>query len=145
MIRCGSRIPRRRGRRPSGGGGSQHTILPNSPKNCMKLITFSVMAGGASEALPSPLDPPLVILVSSFVENCADADARKIFSKRGYTALHLSIFILVQVGANCTGTPSPAPTPAGTPPPPLSYGCKAGCSHSITILRSVGHQKYTRQ
>ena len=34
--RGGSRIPRRRGRQPS-GGGHQHMILPNFVKNCMKL------------------------------------------------------------------------------------------------------------
>ena len=36
----GSRISPRWGCQPSRGGGYQHTILPNLPKNCMKLKEF---------------------------------------------------------------------------------------------------------
>ena len=47
---------------PRGGGanppgwGRQHTILPNVPKNCMKLKEFGPRWGGIPRA---PLDPPL--------------------------------------------------------------------------------------
>ena len=44
----GSRISTRRGRQLP--GGHQQTILPNFPKNCMKLKEFGP---------PDPLDPPL--------------------------------------------------------------------------------------
>ena len=41
---------------PRGGGanspgGCQHTILPNFPKNCMKLKEFGLPGGGASKIL----------------------------------------------------------------------------------------------
>ena len=47
---------------PQGGcepskGGREHTILPNSPKNCMKLKEFG-RQGGVRPSRP-PLDPPL--------------------------------------------------------------------------------------
>ena len=47
---------------PRGGGanswgGRQHTILPNFPKNCMKLKEFGPPGGRMS--LAPPLDPPL--------------------------------------------------------------------------------------
>ena len=35
-----------------GGGERQHTILPNVPKNCMKLKEFEPSGGGASLAPP---------------------------------------------------------------------------------------------
>ena len=44
---------RRRGRQPS--GGRQHTILPNFPKNCMKLRKFWAVGR-------APLDPPLLLI-----------------------------------------------------------------------------------
>ena len=49
---------------PRGGGansprGRQHTILPNFPKNCMKLKEFGPEGGGGGASLPPPLDPPL--------------------------------------------------------------------------------------
>ena len=56
-YRGGSRIPRRRGRQSS--GGRQHTILPNFPKNCMKLKEFGPPGGGARPLRP-PLDPSLL-------------------------------------------------------------------------------------
>ena len=51
---------------PVGGGvnppgGHQHTILPNFPKNCMKLRNFWATGGGGC---PPPLDLPLTILQS---------------------------------------------------------------------------------
>ena len=54
----GSRISPRRGRQLPGGGGRQHTILLNFPKNCMKLKEFGPQLGGASVA--PPLDPQLL-------------------------------------------------------------------------------------
>ena len=50
FSRGGSRISRRRGRQPF-GGGRQHTNLPDFPKNCMKLRTFWSV-GGAPGAPP---------------------------------------------------------------------------------------------
>ena len=41
----GSRISPRRGRQLPGGGGRQDTILPNFPKNCMKLKEFGPRGG----------------------------------------------------------------------------------------------------
>ena len=43
-----------------GGGGRQHTILPNFPKNCMKLKEFEP-PGGRGGARPKfyYVDPPL--------------------------------------------------------------------------------------
>ena len=38
------------------GGGRQHMILPNFPKNCMKLKEFG--SGGRASLAP-PFDPPL--------------------------------------------------------------------------------------
>ena len=49
---------------PQGGGvnpprgGREHAILPNSPKNCMKLKEFGRRGGGVRPSRP-PLDPPL--------------------------------------------------------------------------------------
>ena len=54
----GSRISPRRGRQLS--GGCQHTILPNFPKNCMKLKEFGLRGGHAS--LAPPLDQPLLVV-----------------------------------------------------------------------------------
>ena len=55
----GSRISPRGGREPSKGGGPEHTILPNSPKNCMKLKEFGCRGGGGVRPSRPPLDPPL--------------------------------------------------------------------------------------
>ena len=49
---------------PRGGGancpgGCQHTILPNFPKNCMKLKEFGPLGGGTCPSHP-PLDPTTV-------------------------------------------------------------------------------------
>ena len=55
----GSRISPRRGRQLSGGGGGggrQHTILPNFPKNCMKLKEFGPLGGRPKFYY---VDPPL--------------------------------------------------------------------------------------
>ena len=57
-CRDGSRIPRRRGRQPS-GRGCQHTILPNFPKNCMKMRKFWAVGVARAGSTPLPLDPPL--------------------------------------------------------------------------------------
>ena len=46
-------------------GGRQHTILPNFPKNCMKLKEFGPPGGHVS--LAPPLDPPLPVLRYSLV------------------------------------------------------------------------------
>ena len=54
----GSRISPRRGRQLS-GGGRQHTILPNFPKNCMKLKEFG-LRGGCPKFYY--VDPPLKAL-----------------------------------------------------------------------------------
>ena len=43
----GSRIPHGRGHRPSREGGHKHTILPNFPKNVMKLKKFWAVRGRA--------------------------------------------------------------------------------------------------
>ena len=43
----------------SPGGGRQHMILPNVPKNCMKLKEFGPRGGG--RPLRPPLDPPLIM------------------------------------------------------------------------------------
>ena len=53
----GSRISPRRGRQLP-GGGRQHTILPNFPKNCMKLKEFGPPGGGARPKFYY-VDPPL--------------------------------------------------------------------------------------
>ena len=46
------------------GGGRQHTILPNFPKNCMKSKEFGHPGGGRVPlAPPPPLNPPLVQIV----------------------------------------------------------------------------------
>ena len=39
-ISVGSRISRGGGAKLGGGGGHQRTVLPNFPKNCMKLKEF---------------------------------------------------------------------------------------------------------
>ena len=44
----------------SPGGGRQHTIFPNFPKNCMRLKEFG--PGGDASLAPS-LDPPLVSVI----------------------------------------------------------------------------------
>ena len=41
------------------GRGPEHTILPNSPKDCMKLKEFRRLGGGGGRGSPRPLDPPL--------------------------------------------------------------------------------------
>ena len=51
---------------PRGGGanspgGRQHTILPNFPKNCIKLKEFGPPGGRVS--LAPPLDPPLKVFL----------------------------------------------------------------------------------
>ena len=45
------------------GGGRQHTILPNFPKNCMKLKEFGPPGGGGG-ARPKfyYVDPPLYVV-----------------------------------------------------------------------------------
>ena len=48
----GSRISPRRGR--------QHTILPNFPKNCMKLKEFGPPGGGGARSKFYYVDPPLL-------------------------------------------------------------------------------------
>ena len=53
FSRGGAASPRR------GGGGFQHMILQNFPKNCMKLKEF----GPRARPLRPPLDPPLIKLV----------------------------------------------------------------------------------
>ena len=45
----------------SPGGWRQHTILPNFPKNCMKLKEFGPQ--GARVPCAPPLDPPLQLVV----------------------------------------------------------------------------------
>ena len=59
VISGGSRISSRRGRQLP-RGGRQHTILPNFPKNCMKLKEFGPPGGGARPKFYY-VDPPLVI------------------------------------------------------------------------------------
>ena len=54
----GSRISPRGGVNPP-RGGREHTILPNSPKNCMKLKEFGCRGGGGACVPHAPLDPPL--------------------------------------------------------------------------------------
>ena len=61
VISGGSRISPRGRQLP--GGGRQHTILPNFPKNCMKLKEFGPPGGGHASLAPST-DPPLVIDVT---------------------------------------------------------------------------------
>ena len=61
LFSGGSRISPRTGRQLP--GGSQHMILPNFPKNCMKLKGFGPPGGRASLALP--LDPPLLLYLMS--------------------------------------------------------------------------------
>ena len=56
---------------PQGGGanspgGRQHTILPNFPKNCMKLKEFGPPGGSARPWRP-PLDPPMLTMEISGV------------------------------------------------------------------------------
>ena len=51
---------------PRGGGansrgGRQHTVLPNFPKNCMKLKEFGLRGAGGGASLAPPLDPPLLV------------------------------------------------------------------------------------
>ena len=62
VLSGGSRISRRWGRQLS-REGRQHTILPNFPKNCMKLKE-SGPPGGACDPR-APLDPPLVFSLLS--------------------------------------------------------------------------------
>ena len=45
---------------PTLQGGRQHTILPNFPKNCMKLKEFGPPGGGARPKCYY-VDPPLII------------------------------------------------------------------------------------
>ena len=51
-VSDGSRISPRGGREPSKGGGREHTILPNSPKNCMKLKEFGCRGGACIPHAP---------------------------------------------------------------------------------------------
>ena len=51
QLRGRSRIPRRRGAHPP-GGGRQHTNLPDWSKNCMKLRKFFVWRGARAVAPP---------------------------------------------------------------------------------------------
>ena len=44
---------------PTSQGGRQHTILPNFPKNCMKLKEFGPPGGGARPKFYY-VDPPLL-------------------------------------------------------------------------------------
>ena len=44
----GSRISPRREHQLPGGGGGQHTNLPNVPKNCKKLQEFGPGGGGGA-------------------------------------------------------------------------------------------------
>ena len=50
-------FPRGGGANALGGGGSQHTILPNFPKNCMKLKEFGPPGGARPKFYY--VDPPL--------------------------------------------------------------------------------------
>ena len=54
-------FPRGGGANSPWGGGRQHTILSNFPKNCMKLNEFG--PGGGHASLAPPLDPPLQLYV----------------------------------------------------------------------------------
>ena len=61
----GSRISPRRGRQLS-GGGCQHTILPNFPKNCMKLKEFGPPGGWRPKFYyvdPSLLQPSSALII----------------------------------------------------------------------------------
>ena len=55
-------FPRGGGANSPGGGGRQHTILPNFPKNCMKLKEFGPPGGGARPKFYY-VDPPLKMYV----------------------------------------------------------------------------------
>ena len=64
MTSGGSRISPRRGHQLP--GGHQHTILPNFPKNCMKLKEFGprgaskiLLCRSATDYYPSTTPPPL--------------------------------------------------------------------------------------
>ena len=48
---------------PTPQGGRQHTILPNFPKNCMKLKEFGPQGGGARPKFYY-VDPPLELMVT---------------------------------------------------------------------------------
>ena len=51
----------------SPGGGRQHMILPNFPKNCMKLKEFEPPGwGGGARPKFYYVDPPLVTVMSLF-------------------------------------------------------------------------------
>ena len=52
-------FPRGGGVNSPGGGGRQHTILPNFPKNCMKLKEFGPPGGRGSRPKFYYIDPPL--------------------------------------------------------------------------------------
>ena len=52
-------FPRGGGASPSGRGGRPHMILPNFPKNCMKLKEFLPPGEGVRVPSALPLDPPL--------------------------------------------------------------------------------------
>ena len=45
--------------------GCQHTILPNFPKNCMKLKEFGPPGVGHASLVPPPLDSPLRMAITS--------------------------------------------------------------------------------
>ena len=46
----------------SPGGGRQHTILSNFPKNCMKLKEFGPPGGGGARPKFYYVDPPLALV-----------------------------------------------------------------------------------
>ena len=62
IFRGESRIPRKRGTDPRGGGGGagQNTILPNFPKKKLHEIEKILGRRGARAGGP-PLDPPLIL------------------------------------------------------------------------------------
>ena len=85
----GSRIFPRWGGQPSGGGGGQHTILPNFPQNCMKLKEF--VPGGARPS--RPLDLPMRHLIASrlFLRTHLEAGSEVWGGGRGRSASPLGI------------------------------------------------------
>ena len=52
-------FPQGWGANSPGGGGRQHTILPNFPENCMKSEEFGRPGGGGGAPPATPLNPPL--------------------------------------------------------------------------------------
>ena len=68
----GSRISLRRGRQLP-RGGRQHTILPNFPKNCMKLKEFGPPGGGARPKFYY-VDPPLQYKIGKTLSDNVDQE-----------------------------------------------------------------------